>query len=428
MTANQVQPTQPTEEEIRLYQLYQALQHDAEPPSLDDYSITGEWGDVAVEIHAARIEKGVPGVKAYVKNLQKIKTDHYKRLVNLFSSYTPGQDQSPQVGILLSDVQPEEVHYLWKPRIALGKIAMFDGDPGLGKSNILLNIASRVSRGKEMPDGAPGIMGGVVLITPEDGLADTIQPRLTRAGADLTKIVSIGTIATTDAKTGYTYNRPFGLPDDLELLEEAMKRVSAKLVIIDPVMSILGGKDTYKDNEVRSILAPVQMLIEKAGAACILVRHLTKSRGDNPLYAGGGSIAFIGLARLGLMVMKDPLDEEKCVFVHIKSNIGKLAVPLSYSIVSDEQEGDDRPYVYWQGESQHTLQDLMSQSTSKPGSGRLDILRILKERYPEALTPQELQEALPEMTINNLRVTLKRMAEDGQIEKSARGLYCAHSA
>src|SRR5205807_3103109 len=114
-------------------------------------------------------------------------------------------------------------------------------------------IAARVSTGRDMPDGTPGIAGGagVVLIAPEDGLADTIHPRLQQAGADLSRIISISNILATNPRTGDSYERPFRLPDDLDILIKAILRVRAKLVVIDPLMAIFGNKDTYKDTEVR---------------------------------------------------------------------------------------------------------------------------------------------------------------------------------
>jgi hypothetical protein len=213
-----------------------------------------------------------------------------------------------------------------------------------------------------MSDCTPGIAGGagVVLITPEDGLADTILSRLQRAGADLSRIVSIGSVLATNPRTGYSYERPFRLPDDLETLVGAIVRVQAKLVVIDPLMAIFGNKDTYKDTEVRMALAPVQVLIEEAGAACLMVRHLTKGGGSSPLYRAGGSIAFIAIARSGLMVLKDPTDESKRVLVHVKSNLSAEAASLSFSIVSDEDSGDDRPHIRWQGECTQTLQQLLN--------------------------------------------------------------------
>ncbi len=332
-------------------------------------------------------------------------------------------------GTLLSEIEAEPVEWLWPQRLALGKITTLDGDPGLGKSSITLDIAARVSSGQPMPDGSPGVRGGVVLITPEDGLSDTIQPRLARAGAALSKIVSVCPIELVDHVTGHAYQRPFLLPDDLDYLEKAMQRVDARLVIMDPIMAILGSKDTYKDSEVRSLLVPIQMLMERHRATCIMVRHLTKNGGDNMLYRGGGSIAFIGLARTGLAVVKDPFDETQCVFAHIKSNLGKYAPSLNYSISSDEEQGDERPYVVWGAESSLSSNNLLAPaSPRKPASTRQDMLRILKEHYPEALSPMDLSEELSEVPISTIRGTLKRLTEDGQVEQSVRGYYTARTS
>lgn len=419
--------------ESNLYQLIQALLQDVEVPSIERFSPYGDYNDVATGAHQHRVKAGVPGVQAYIKSFNNLKrkTTKDKRIIWILSGNTPGQaaavpDAPAPVGTLLSDVKPEKISWLWKYRMALGKLTMLDGDPGLGKSNITLDLAARLSTGREMPDGAPGIPGGagVVLITPEDGLADTIVPRLARAGANLKKIVSIGKISTTDVTTGYTYDRPFTLPDDLPLLEAAIERVQAKLVIIDPVMAVLGGgKDSYKDNEVRSILAPIQMLIEKADAACVLVRHLNKSGGDNALYRGGGSIAFIGLARCGLMVLKEPTEEGRTVLAHVKSNIGKIAPTLAFRVVSDEDEGDERPYIQWEGESTHSIKELMAPASQKPSSIRMEILEVLQGRAPEAISPQEVADALPERSKGEITVALKRMTDAGQVQKSARGMY-----
>ncbi len=319
---------------------------------------------------------------------------------------TPGTSTPvvPACGTLLSEVAAEPVQWLWRQRLALGKMTTLDGDPGLGKSSITLDIAARVSSGQPMPDGSAGITGGVVLITPEDGLSDTIQPRLARVGATLSRIVSLSNIETIDPATGYVYQRAFTLPEDLESLEKAMLRVDARLVIMDPIMALLGSKDTYKDSEVRSLLVPIQMLMERHRAACIMVRHLTKNGGENMLYRGGGSIAFIGLARTGLAVVKDPFDETQCVFAHIKSNLGKYAPALNYCISSDEEEGDERPYVVWGTENSLSTSSLLAPSpTRKPSSTRQDILRILKEHSPGSLSVQLLGKELPELSMNTLR-------------------------
>jgi hypothetical protein len=342
-------------------------------------------------------------------------------LLELISAEVPPVPAEPRrVGILLSEVVETPVHWLWKRRLALGKITTLDGDPGLGKSTLTLDVAARVTKGADMPDGTGGVKGGVVIITPEDGLSDTIRPRLRRAGADLSKIVSIGSIETTDAATGITYERPFCLPDDLLLLEAAIVCVEAKLVIIDPVMAILGNRDVYKDNEVRCLLAPVKSLAERHGCSVIIVRHFTKSGGDHALYRGGGSLAFIGLARTGLMVTKDPEQEDRCVLANIKNNLSREAPSLTYRVTSDQEQGDDRPYIVWEGVSIHSTKELLS--PVRPGEGRQKILSVLRAHAPELLGPQAIAEEC-DLEEANVRKTLRRMLEDGQVLSPARGLY-----
>lgn len=422
------QPPSYTREERTLFELHQALQGNTEPPSLADYATLGEWHDIAVEMYTARIERGIDGVKAYVSSLQKIKTERYRRLVKLLSGYTLGEEHETPVyhGTLLSEVKAEKVKWLWKHRLALGKITMLDGDPGLGKSLIGADLGARITKGQDMPDGTPCLApGGMVIIMPEDGLGDTIRPRFERAGANLNKISSIGTIRGTDDE-GNPYERPFLLSRDLPILEAEIERVGATFVYIDPIMAILGStKDTYKDNEVRDVLFPLKALVEKHMVSCVLVRHLTKARGDNPLLAGNGSIAFIGLARTGLMVVRDPEDDSQVILSHIKSNIGPIAPGLLYKVHSDDEQGDDRPYIVWGDTTRLTGSDLMTIPRRNIGGNRQEILNLLQEHAPNPLTVKEIADELPEMTINNLKITLKRMYDNGEIGKSERGSYHA---
>jgi len=344
-----------------------------------------------------------------------------------FDTSTPQQSAEGDTRVLLlSEVKPEEIRWLWQQRLALGKLATLDGDPGLGKTSITLDIAARVSRGSNMPDGTPGIQGGVVLIMPEDDVANAIMPRLMRADADLSHIVSLSRITTTDQQ-GHTYVRPFLLPDDIERLKTAMERVQARLVIIDPLMAVVGHRDPYRDHAARAMLAPLVTLMEERNCACLMIRHLTKSGGENILYRGGGSIAFIGLARTGLAVARHPHDEQRGVFAHIKTNIGTYAPALTFSIASDAEHNDPHPYVAWGETIDLSPRDLLAAPTAnKPATLRQDILRVLKESYPQELSVQALAEALPDMTVNNIHVTLKRMVDDRQIEKAARkGFYTA---
>jgi AAA domain len=96
--------------------------------------------------------------------------------------------QSSDLGTLLSDIKSEQLHWLWEKRIPRGRLTILDGDPGLGKSLLTLDLAARITTGSPMPDGTPGVKGSVILIAPEDGVADTIKPRVEAAGGDPSRI------------------------------------------------------------------------------------------------------------------------------------------------------------------------------------------------------------------------------------------------
>ena len=220
----------------------------------------------------------------------------------------------PESGILASDVEPEKVCWFWQRRMPLGKLTVLDGDPGAGKSTICLDVAARASTGRAMPDGTPGVEGGAVILSAEDGAADTIVPRLGLAGADLTRILLLQNLETNEGP------RPVILPDDLDEVRVAIHRVGAVLVVVDPLMAMLtGAVDAHRDQDVRRALLPLANLAEETGVAIVVVRHLIKGMGSNPLYRGGGSIGIIGAARSGLLVMLDPEDHEFCLVKYFET-------------------------------------------------------------------------------------------------------------
>ncbi len=386
----------------------------------DSASIMGQWQDEYLALRENYQRGGMDDFNAYLEVLRR----KHPFLTNWLA--TPYEQEPVLPDTLLSEVTPEPITWLWKGRLAIRKLHLLDGDPGLGKTTLMFDIIARLTTGRAMPnEERPVSIGGAVILSMEDGLEDTIQPRLARAGARLDKVSSIGEVNVRTAD-GQIVKRPFDISEDLPLLESAIKRVEARIVFIDPIMALLGGKDTYKDSEVRAALIPLKILAERCNVAVILIRHLNKSGGDKAIYAGGGSIAFIGFARIGMMVVKNPDDDSQCVLANIKNNLSKQAPKLLYSIVSDEEQGDERPYIRWEGISTHTDQELMSKPTDVPGEGRQKILQCLKEHFPDALTPSQICDEL-EMGIDNVKKTLGRMVNDDQIKKEARGLYAAHS-
>jgi AAA domain len=267
---------------------------------------------------------------------------------------TNGKEAPLLAGTLLSEVEPERVEWLWPGRLPLGKLAVLDGDPGLGKSVVTLDLAARISAGLELPDGQPCEPAGIVLLSAEDGLRDTIRPRLDAAEADSERIFALSTVI--EAKGG---ERMISLTKDLTVIERAIERVGAGLVVVDPLTAFLSEKtDSYKDQDVRRALAPLAALAERTRAAILIVRHLNKAQGGNTLYRGGGSIAIIGAARSGLVIAEDPEDSERRILAANKHNLSRAAPSLAFR-VGTAQNGAAR--VIWGGVSTLTAGDILKE-------------------------------------------------------------------
>lgn len=321
-------------------------------------------------------------------------------------------------GTLLSEVEAQEVHWLWERRIPLGKITILDGDPGMGKSLLAMNVAACVSTGRPMADGTVGRQGGVVLIAPEDGAGDTIKPRLEAAGGDPSQVLLLNTVESFDTKRVEIYQRPFSLSQDLEV-EEAIKQMNAVLVILDPLMAVLGYTiDSSRDQEVREVFTPLAQLAERTGCAVLIIRHLNKGGSENPLYRGAGSIGIIAAARIGMIVAQDPDDEAKRILATTKNNLSKKAANLIYRVVENER---GVPFIEWLGEDYHTIASLVSGASLS--SQRQDILRVLRESTTP-LGPKEVA-GCTGMDHTTVRKTLRRMCEAGEVVRPDYGRYTA---
>jgi len=276
-------------------------------------------------------------------------------LLDQLAAGAPWMSAATDVGIILSEVEPERVTWLWSGRIPLGKLTVMDGDPGQGKSTIALDLAARVTRGWTMPDGDGGCApAGVVILSGEDGLADTIVPRLMVAGADLDRVVALNSCPNREGEGEH----PPVLPDDLPFIRAAIARVKAQLVVIDPLMAYLSGDtNSHKDQDIRRVLFQVATLAEETGAAVLVVRHLNKTSGSPAIYRGGGSIGIIGAARSGLLVASDPDDDTHKVLACTKSNLSSPPESLGFHLEATEG-GAAR--VVWDGTSAYTASALLA--------------------------------------------------------------------
>lgn len=243
--------------------------------------------------------------------------------------------------IRVQDVRVERIEWLWRDRVPFAKLAVLDGDPGLGKSTLLLDVAARLTTGRPMPgEETPTKPRGVVLLSAEDGAGDTIRPRLEAAGADLRRVVILDAVRDAEGRP-----RPPRLPDDLGAVRAAVREVDAGLVVVDPLMAFLSGKhDSHRDQDVRGALRVVADLAQESGAAVVILRHLNKAGGSQAVYRGGGSIGIIGAARAGLLVAKDPADPGRRIVAVSKSNLGRDGIPsLAYRTASATVHAEDGP-------------------------------------------------------------------------------------
>ncbi len=263
----------------------------------------------------------------------------------------------------LCDVIPEPLEWLWLNRVPLGKVTLLAGDPGLGKSFLTCDMAARVSKGAAWPDNElPQPVGSVIIFNCEDGLADTIRPRLEKADADLTKIVAIEGVHFFDPKTEKVRRRGFSLAADLpRLAEELAKLADTRLVVIDPVSAYLGDADSHKNADVRALLAPLVELAERHRAAVVLVNHLSKSTGGKAIYGSTGSIGFAGAARAVWHVAKDTENESRRLFLSVKSNLAPESSGLAYSI--------DDGAVRWETDPVHMTADELLAKEARATAG-----------------------------------------------------------
>lgn len=238
---------------------------------------------------------------------------------------TPAPVAAPAL-VRLADVSAEQVSWLWRGRLPRGKLTLIVGDPGLGKSYLTLDVAARVSRGDEWPDGERAALGDVVLLNAEDGLADTIRPRLDALGADTTRVHALRAVRDD------TGERHFNLETDLPALEGAVESTRAVLVSIDPLSAYLGARDSYKDAEIRTVLGPLAALAERCRVAVVGIMHLTKDQQRRALYRALGSVAFVAAARVVLAVARDPDDDARRLLVGVKNNLTAPSPGLAFRL------------------------------------------------------------------------------------------------
>ena len=315
----------------------------------------------------------------------------------------------------LNRVEPDTVHWLSPGRLAAGKITVLDGDPGLGKSTLLCELAARLTRGQPLPGGQPGPPRTVMILSAEDDLHAAIRPRIDAAGGDPERVISF--VAVPDDTE---FGRPFIIPGDVPVLEGVVLHTETALVIVDPLMAYLHRRhNANSDQDVRRALAALKTLGERTGAAIVVVRHLNKSTSANPLYRGGGSIGIIGAARCGLLLAPDPDDPQRRILAATKGNLGQPPPSLAFRLEPVPRLGVAR--VVWEGESPLTASSLLQAAAETPEtrSALDDARHWLRQTLASGPRPaKEIQQEAAVLGIAPRTLKLARKAE-GVIARKA---------
>lgn len=262
--------------------------------------------------------------------------------------------------IKMSDVEAQEIEWLWYPYIAYGKLAIVQGDPGDGKTTLILNLAAKLTKGEGLDENMKVTEPmNVIYQTAEDGLADTVKPRLLQAGADCEKVLVID-----------ESEKSLSMLD--ERIEEALIKTGARVLILDPIQAYLGsGTDMNRANEVRNMTKRLAALAEKYKCAIILIGHMNKAAGNKAAYRGMGSIDFYAVARSVLLVGRVEGEPNIRAMVQIKNNLAEFghakAFRLSeegfrwlgdYEITADEVLGGYAPKINKLEQAKDLLREL----------------------------------------------------------------------
>lgn len=231
----------------------------------------------------------------------------------------PPQEETVEI-IRMSEVDTQTVEWLWEPYIPFGKVTIVQGNPGEGKTTFALRLAAACTTGGTLPGMKPLPPFQVIYQTAEDGLGDTVKPRLIEAEADLDRVLVID-----EAK------RELTLSD--ERIEKAITQNGARLIILDPIQAYMGEKtDMNRANEVRPMFRRLADVAERTGCAVILIGHLNKAAGGQSAYRGLGSIDFRAAARSVLLIGRVKREPNVRVIVHDKSSLAPEGKPVAFCL------------------------------------------------------------------------------------------------
>ena len=327
---------------------------------------------------------------------------------NYFKSIVLKEPSKPETVkiIRMSDVELTPVDWLWKPYLPFGKLSVLQGNPGEGKTYFAMHLAAACTNGKLLPNMERMEPFNVIYQTAEDGLGDTVKPRLIEAGADLDRVLVID-----DSDVQLT------LSD--ERIEKAIIENNARLVIIDPIQAYLGADvDMNRANEVRPIFMRLGQVAQRTGCAILLIGHLNKAAGMQSLQRGLGSIDIAAAVRSVMFIGKLKHDPTMRILTHEKSSLAPPGVSLAFSL------GDEGGFR-WVGEYDITADEMLSgiepQRETKTQQAKGLICTLLaggKQVLSEDIDKAALERGIPGRTVRDakreLGDTLKSKIVEGR--------------
>ena len=312
---------------------------------------------------------------------------------NYFKSIVLKEPSKPETVkiIRMSDVELTPVDWLWKPYLPFGKLSVLQGNPGEGKTYFAMHLAAACTNGKLLPNMERMELFNVIYQTAEDGLGDTVKPRLIEAGADLDRVLVID-----DSDVQLT------LSD--ERIEKAIIENNARLVIIDPIQAYLGADvDMNRANEVRPIFMRLGQVAQRTGCAILLIGHLNKAAGMQSLQRGLGSIDIAAAVRSVMFIGKLKHDPTMRILTHEKSSLAPPGVSLAFSL------GDEGGFR-WVGEYDITADEMLSgiepQRETKTQQAKDLICALLaggKQVLSEDIDKAALERGIPGRTVRDAK-------------------------
>ena len=312
--------------------------------------------------------------------------NYFKRIV----LKEPSKPETVKI-IRMSDVELTPVEWLWKPYLPFGKLSVLQGNPGEGKTYFAMHLAAACTNGKLLPNMERMEPFNVIYQTAEDGLGDTVKPRLIEAGADLDRVLVID-----DSEVQLT------LSD--ERIEKAIVENNARLVIIDPIQAYLGADvDMNRANEVRPIFMRLGQVAQRTGCAILLIGHLNKAAGMQSLQRGLGSIDIAAAVRSVMFIGKLKHDPTMRILTHEKSSLAPPGTSLAFSL------GDEGGFR-WVGEYDITADEMLSgiepQRESKTQQAKDLICTLLaggKQVLSEDIDKAALERGIPGRTVRDAK-------------------------